>query len=354
MKISTDSGQSWQSEPLAQLTDLILMNGVLPWALGNESQVTAIAYDPYDPGRVVVGTRRSGVLYSVDGGIRWGRVPGSLRATNVSAFAFDRNANVYIATVGRSVWKWRSPTVSHYPYQLVRYLEQSLKSAIVNDVRFDPSTCPVCAWIVARAGELTSLRLDQKDGQWSASASSPRMTLLYAPNGTLPNVDEGKQGSTPVFDGCPACAKAVASGGSVRAVLVEGGKVRAFAVSPAGTKWSVPDDTAFADELAPRLTPGISISGAGNATGVAVAQNGDGITITGSGFHDNPESVITITIGGLPVAKVAPKKGAFDQAVTLAMPPAETEVKATQQVLDTMFTASVPLIVLNRDGEGKN
>jgi hypothetical protein len=75
VKSSTDGGTHWSTDTV--LTNLVTRGGQLLMEDDSpyRTQVTHIAWDPHSPGRVLVGTRDAGVIYSQ--GSAWHRFPES-------------------------------------------------------------------------------------------------------------------------------------------------------------------------------------------------------------------------------------------------------------------------------------
>lgn len=93
--------------PDDQLTNLVTDNGNLQFTAPYVGcQAHAIAFDPSDGNRIVVGTEANGVIATVNGGQSWFRVPNTQQITAVSDFFFDEVRNVlYVASYGRGLWK---------------------------------------------------------------------------------------------------------------------------------------------------------------------------------------------------------------------------------------------------------
>lgn len=112
MKESVDGGNTWQVD--AQLTSLVTNNGEFRFDDNDNSgriEPRAINWDPENANRILVGTELSGVLASVDGGVNWFRIRGSLNTTPfVDGFHFDEDHNVtWVSTIGRGLWKLTLP-----------------------------------------------------------------------------------------------------------------------------------------------------------------------------------------------------------------------------------------------------
>jgi uncharacterized repeat protein (TIGR01451 family) len=118
MRVSSDGGLTWTTDNA--LTTLVQDGG------GFVGQVHTIAFDPTNGSHVLVGTERSGILISYDGGASWARVIGSRRVTAVSAFFWDEvQHDVIVSTYGRGLWKLAltstdlKVSVSHHPEPVI-------------------------------------------------------------------------------------------------------------------------------------------------------------------------------------------------------------------------------------------
>ena len=67
-------------------------------------QVTEIAFDPYNPRRILVGTRDSGIACSADDGATWRTIYDSDKILYITAFHFHPSGSVYISSYGRGLW----------------------------------------------------------------------------------------------------------------------------------------------------------------------------------------------------------------------------------------------------------
>lgn len=106
MKVSLDGGQTWTADD--ELTSLVTDNNRYAFSTGNffGPQARAIAFDPVDPNRILVGTEAAGIIATLDGGQNWFRLSGSKQVTAVTSFFFDSvQGDVYATSYGRGLWK---------------------------------------------------------------------------------------------------------------------------------------------------------------------------------------------------------------------------------------------------------
>jgi hypothetical protein len=112
IRASTDGGATWRAD--SALTNLITDHGQLQFhSPFHGLQAHVIKYNPSNGFHILVGTEASGVIETCDGGFSWHRLNGSFAAKAVSDFFFDEaNRRVYVATYGRSLWRYDYPRLS--------------------------------------------------------------------------------------------------------------------------------------------------------------------------------------------------------------------------------------------------
>ena len=104
VKVSRDGGQSWTTDQ--RFTAQVLEGGRLKMRdIDNyHMEVTKIAFDPYQPGRILVGTRDAGVVCPADNGRTWYTITNSDRINYVTGFHFYPNGAVHIGSWGSGLW----------------------------------------------------------------------------------------------------------------------------------------------------------------------------------------------------------------------------------------------------------
>ena len=115
-----DAGDNWTE--MSQLTALVTNGGQLnfsgrvffsqfpPMWLPQYSPITqasAISFYPDNPNLVAVGTVQNGIFVSGDRGKTWTKVPGSERATLISALHWRKADDIVVSTYGRGLWRVR-------------------------------------------------------------------------------------------------------------------------------------------------------------------------------------------------------------------------------------------------------
>lgn len=106
MKASTSSGTSWTVDN--GLTGRVTGFGRYSFNIDNivGSQAHAIAFDPANGNRILVGTEAAGVIASIDGGATWQTMLGSKSVSAVTSFFFDEvNNDILVSSYGRGLWK---------------------------------------------------------------------------------------------------------------------------------------------------------------------------------------------------------------------------------------------------------
>ena len=199
-----------------QLSDLVTMGGTLTHDRDRgKSQVRSIAFDPHDPQRILVGTEAAGIIASLDGGITWGRVPGSEAIPAISSFFFDEVQNqVWVSSYGRGLWK----------------------------VRFDPADLSVTTAVPERIGSSMPAVIHVAVSNANGTAAAASLVDLLPPEVTFVRSSLVDQSGT---DRCRAIASSsevvkITGSSYVHPVLCDlgdmtGGVVRSFDIIVKGT-----------------------------------------------------------------------------------------------------------------------
>jgi hypothetical protein len=110
IKVSHDGGQSWSTD--SALTAQVLKGGRLNMWGGKPDlmQVTEIAFDPYQKGRILIGTRDAGIICSANGGSAWRTVFDSPKISYITGFHFRPDGAVYISSYGHGLWYLKPTT----------------------------------------------------------------------------------------------------------------------------------------------------------------------------------------------------------------------------------------------------
>jgi hypothetical protein len=324
MKRSTNGGGDW--EPMPELTALVTDRGTLRFETYEQSQVTVVAFNPFDPSDVVVGTMAAGLFRSWDGGATWRSVPGSERIRNVTAVAFDRDRTTYVTGDGYGIWRWRV-RLEWLPFDVVHLFDERLlvrdpsTGAVVPiEIIGDPDRCPACMLVLARSGMIRSLRNDPEDGL-ILGATEPQMLVTVggaksiAPLLTLP-----ENGFAEL---CPVCEDG--KGLVVRGLLLGDGKVQAV-LQGKDEEWRLPDALLFGGNGARRLT----LDGVRHGPGFDVAETGETVSIRGDGFTAN--DVVDLILNGQSVQQAkTDAKGSFSVSIALRTMPGQGYVAAVQK-----------------------
>ena len=104
VKVSRDGGQNWATD--SALTAEVLKGGQLNMYGGKPDlmAVTEIAFDPYQKGRILVGTRDAGIICSANGGKTWHTIFDSPEINYITGFHFRPDGAVYISSYGHGLW----------------------------------------------------------------------------------------------------------------------------------------------------------------------------------------------------------------------------------------------------------
>lgn len=143
MKESTDGGASWSVDQV--LTNLVTKNGQLRFVEPNFGlQAHAIAFDPTNGNRILVGTEAAGIIASLDGGVTWGRLFQSERVPTITSFFFDEVLNtILVSSYGRGLWKVsiapRETAISYVGNTTGDYHDTVTLAAVLTDPSVGPT-----------------------------------------------------------------------------------------------------------------------------------------------------------------------------------------------------------------------
>jgi photosystem II stability/assembly factor-like uncharacterized protein len=355
MMISRNGGDDWT--PLYELTELVIDYGRLRFITERQSQATTIAFHPLNSSMIVVGTVKSGLLVSRNGGMSWGRVSGSDDIANITTVAFGRNAT-YFGTSGRGLWSWRVE-IPRPPNTLVQFLDQrivrdpSTGARVPIEIIGDPDRCPACVYVVASRGTIASATYDPKR-RLVITASDPEAVVIYSAAGSpspliMKSVRPGK------FASCPACTAIGRQGQGVRALVFEKDTPRAFVASDE-KGWTVPVElltTADPGKRATTTAPRVSFEGVVHGPGFDMASQGASIAVIGSDFR--PDGEVIVLVNGKPAGRAkADAKGSFRQDVLLNTRPGEGSITCLQVAGEARLRAEKALLIQNHDAAGKH
>jgi hypothetical protein len=105
MKVTRDGGKTWFTSK--GLTAQVLRGGAVRMWGGKADfmQVTEIAFDPYDPRRILVGTRDSGIACTDNDGRTWRTIYDSDKIHYITGFHFHPSGAVYVSSYGHGLWR---------------------------------------------------------------------------------------------------------------------------------------------------------------------------------------------------------------------------------------------------------
>jgi len=317
MKYSQDGGQTWQVD--GALTSLVTGNGTYDFREGQFPLVHVVAFDPYNSCHILVGMAQNGILRSADGGNTWAKVPGSDVITSVSSLYFPPRGRIVVSTYGRGLWRLRLDRRARgCQFFGLRRKGQAAGPAVVDPstgarVSFrdvgDPRVCPACQYLIVKNGRITDLSL-----------AGPRVRQVVISGGSIHQVDVGKREVTLRIPNAYRSAiggfgenkvllSLVHEGVPIRGLVVDGDTLKAVIVSDGELPYQ------------PRRIPYVRVLGAGIPSGVATAQPGDTITVSGEGFAPSArgENPVQVRLGDEVVARNVPvdSLGQFKIAVVV-------------------------------------
>jgi hypothetical protein len=122
MKVTRDGGKTWYTS--AGLTAQVLRGGQLKMWGGKADlmQVTQIAFDPYDPRRILVGTRDAGIICTANDGRTWHTIFDSDKIKYITGFHFHPGGAVYVSSYGHGLWQIKAtkgcPKTYRFPWDV--------------------------------------------------------------------------------------------------------------------------------------------------------------------------------------------------------------------------------------------
>ena len=105
MKVTRNGGKNWHTSP--GLTAQVRRGGALNMWGGKADliQVTEISFDPYNAGRILVGTRDAGIICTDNDGKTWRTIYDSDKIQYITGFHFHPSGTVYISSYGHGLWR---------------------------------------------------------------------------------------------------------------------------------------------------------------------------------------------------------------------------------------------------------
>jgi photosystem II stability/assembly factor-like uncharacterized protein len=115
--ITTDGGSTWTQRD--DIADLITDDGAFMLSVPtsqraefdfelSNAQISAIAFDPLDSNRILIGTSEAGIVFSTDHGQSWVKIPQSESIPNITSFAFTQSdtfpREAFVSSWGRGIW----------------------------------------------------------------------------------------------------------------------------------------------------------------------------------------------------------------------------------------------------------
>jgi photosystem II stability/assembly factor-like uncharacterized protein len=170
MRVCTDGGLNFKIDQ--DLTKLVTQDGKIKFEysrpleegpLSSFSQVTAVEYNPFCPGHILVGTRESGIFSSKDNGQTWKVITGSEVIPNITSFYFAKN-EVFVSSYGRSVWKffYKCDLDLKTPDEIFEYREPWIYYLGVRTPLVDIKNpkCIRCVYYLTKGGRIVDYTLD--------------------------------------------------------------------------------------------------------------------------------------------------------------------------------------------------
>jgi hypothetical protein len=168
VRVTRDGGTTWALDN--NLKTVITNRGTYKFGSTpyGPMQITTMAFDPRQRGRILVGTVQAGVVYSCNFGQTWMRLEDSENIPNVSSFYFTQEGWVLASSYGRGLWRLtlNCPAPTSPPPSIERQTSGPIFES--GGAIFPLSTLiaePKFSFMVARGGDITGYYLDKTGKQ---------------------------------------------------------------------------------------------------------------------------------------------------------------------------------------------
>jgi photosystem II stability/assembly factor-like uncharacterized protein len=278
MRFSADGGQNWF--PDATLTSLITNNGAFDFREGPNTLARAIAFDPYDPCDILVGTAQNGIFHSADGANSWTKLAGSEVIPNVTGFYFPPAGPVVVSTWGRSLWtlklarggascSFKAPPSPPPPLPQPLLIDPRAGGATPVS-RFDRSLlCPQCAYVIVANGAITDVTT--KDDTITGFSVSGGSVHQFDPGNTEVALTIPNTYSPVGTDVSPQLRSLLKAKTPIRGLVIEGHALRGILASQAELPFK------------PARVPYIRVL-TEQSRGIPATRSGGKVTVIGEGY----------------------------------------------------------------------
>jgi hypothetical protein len=169
VRVTWDGGTTWTVN--SNLKTVITNRGMYKFetdAPFGGMQITAIAFDPRQRGRILVGTVQAGVVFSCNFGQTWTRLQDSENIPNVSSFYFPAEGWILASSYGRGLWdlSLTCPAPTNPPPVLERRTSGPIFER--DGAAFPLSNLiaePKLSFMVARGGDISGYQKDKAGKQ---------------------------------------------------------------------------------------------------------------------------------------------------------------------------------------------
>jgi hypothetical protein len=235
VRVTWDGGATWAVDN--NLKTVIINRGKYKFGSltqGLPMQITTIAFDPRQRGRILVGTVQAGVVYSCNFGQTWMRLEDSENIPNVSSFYFTQEGWVLASSYGRGLW--RLSLTCPAPESPPPFIERQTSEPIFETgaATFPLSTLivePKFSFMVARGGDITGYQTDKTGkqvesiGVSSGSAEGLTMSGEKSP-ATVPVRTVAARAPSD-----PKLAELMKEGLRIKAICLEGNLFKGYVLS---------------------------------------------------------------------------------------------------------------------------
>ncbi|MBK8250125.1 MAG: hypothetical protein IPK85_22450 [Gemmatimonadetes bacterium] len=347
MKFSRDGGQSWT--PDAALTAAVTDNGKFIFRSTDEPLASVIAFDPYDSCHIIIGTHQRGLIRTTDGGGTWSFIRGSQRVTYPTSVYFPRTGRPWVSSYGRGLWQLKvtrratDGRCAFFPPDRPVRIDSTLVLDAVTGARRPfrslGDACPTCEFLTVRGGWFTGTTT-VGDTITSVAISSGILVPVDTAGRERPARVANTYGLGEWRSPVAAVARAMPRTGRLRAIGVEGGRIRVLVIGDR-------DLVALPDRAIPTLqVVGVSTNG--------TVARGTTVRIVGSAFAAPPAGGVAqlLVDGVLVVDRLEIRRdGTFTRELPInGALGADVEIVVTQQDGVRLLRAATTVRVVSPEG----
>ena len=239
VKVTRNGGINWSID--RSLTNLVTDNGRLKFRDGEHCQVSAIEFDAKYPCHTLVGTQQNGIFRTKDWGGTWEKIEGSEKIPYVTSLFFQDNNRVIVSSYGRGLWKLVYTFPTSCPALLPLDTSIRIRIPVVRDLAAgvyipfsdvnDAQTCRQCRYIIASNGNISNIRLDEKNNLLGYDKNGAFITVYDAENNKVDSSPSFLQNGNQQEFKNATLQDIEKNKEPIKGIVLEDGKVKAIVIS---------------------------------------------------------------------------------------------------------------------------